>query len=99
MLLVIGETLQIVNQRRGDPEEILSDVESGLSLAVMAGEAEELGRAGDRQLYDPRLHQSEEEIPIGGSIVISAPGIVVKSGSTSERILIKAKVTRTPNDN
>ena len=94
MLLVLGETLQLARQWQGGLQDLIRDVEAGLSLALQAGGAEEIGKAGDQVAFDPRLHQAPEETMPGASVNITAPGVLVRSSSSQDRVLLKAQVAR-----
>lgn len=94
MLLVLGETLQLACQWQGGLQDLVRDVEAGLSLALQAGGAEELGKVGDQVTFDPRLHQAREETTPGTSVRITAPGVLVRSPSSQDRVLLKAQVAR-----
>lgn len=94
MLLVLGETLQLSRQWQGGLQDLIRDVEAGLSLALQAGGAEEIGKVGDQVAFDPRLHQAPEETMLGASVNITAPGVLVRSSSSQDRVLLKAQVVR-----
>lgn len=92
VLTVIGEAIQSLRQRKDNPEGNLRDIEASLTLALRAGGAEEFGTVGEPAEYDPRFHQSDEQIPIESPVQVSAPGAVVHGKLTGDRVLIKARV-------
>lgn len=94
MLLAIGEILQIMSEKDRKRANLISDIEAGLSLALHAGGAEVLGRVGQEVSYDPRLHQADESLDQGASVVIIAPGVRVAGGQLEDLVLLKARVAR-----
>ena len=91
MLLAIGEVLQSIFHRNGSGE-LAGDVAAGLSLALRAGDAEPLGSPGEAVEYNPELHQLDKGAPGSGLVRIVAPGVVYRSGSRGDRVLLKAQV-------
>ncbi len=92
MLLAIGDILQRANRPDRSAEDRLQDVIATLPTALQAGGAEALGTVGDIVQYDPRLHHSAVAISRGTKVLLSAPGVVVRSRTLSDRVILKASV-------
>jgi hypothetical protein len=95
MLLAVGETLQVLGEHHGRREDLIQDVEAGLSLALHAGGAELLGKVGEEVPYEPRLHQAKGDLAGGILVLIKAPGLLVRGSTQGDRVLLKAKVVPT----
>lgn len=92
MLLVIGEVLRLTRQPKATPQDLIRDVEAGLSIALRAGGAEEVGRTGDTVEYNFRFHKSEKEVLPGTLVSIVVPGVVFRNEILGDAVLLKAQV-------
>lgn len=92
MLLAIGDALQRLYSPGKNTEDRLMDLTGTLPAALRAGGAEPLGIVGDRVRYDPRAHHSTTSIPRGTTVTLSAPGVIVRGGTSGDRVILKASV-------
>lgn len=99
-LLAVGEVLQSVSSSK-DSGELAGSVLAGLTLALRAGGAELLEAPGQLVKYDTEIHllvsdinEHEEGLSDSDPVVVVAPGVVVRSGTLGDRILLKAQVRR-----
>ena len=91
MLLAVGEVLQSLCLRY-DLEGTVGDIEAGLALALRAGGAELLENAGASISFQPRVHETEQELPDSAPVKVLAPGVIVRNGIHGDRVLLKAQV-------
>ena len=103
MLLAVGEVLQSVSSGR-DSGELAGSVLAGLTLALRAGGAELLEAPGQLVKYDTEIHHlvsdiNEYEEGLSDSapakvkrVKVVAPGVIVRSGTLGDRVLLKAQV-------
>ena len=91
MLLAVGEVLQSMH-RRGNLDQVVGDVEAGLTLALRAGGAETLETLGATVPYKPQWHHAKGEIPYSGTVKVLAPGVIVRGRINGDRVLLKAHV-------
>ncbi len=91
MLLAVGEVLQSV-RRRESLEEVVGDVEAGLTLALRAGGAETLETPGATVSYKPQWHHAKGEVPDSGAVKVLAPGVIVRGRIHGDKVLLKAHV-------
>lgn len=94
MLLRVGDAIQRGYQPGKDSEARLNELTELLPYALRDGGAQPLGTVGDTVPYDPRLHHSMEKIPIGSLVRLSAPGVIVIGGTSGDKVILKANVTR-----
>ena len=91
MLLAVGEVMQSIRRQRS-LEELVGDVEAGLTLALRAGGAEPLETPGSLVSYKPQLHDATENLPDSGQVKVVAPGVIAHGGAMGDRVLLKAQV-------
>ena len=94
MLLAVGDLLQRAHREERVADERLADVIANIPTALRAGGAETLGTVGETVHFDPRLHHSTAGLARGALVRVSAPGVIVLGGTSGDRVILKATVTR-----
>ena len=91
MLLAVGEVLQAV-RHQNDLDELVGDIEAGLTLALRAGGAEPLETPGTLVSYEPQFHEITGKLTHTDQVKVIAPGVIALGGIMGDRVLLKAKV-------
>lgn len=94
MLLILGETLQFIYLSNRTREQLIGDVNAGITLAIHAGDAELIGEAGQIVRFSERIHDTKESIASGAEVIVKAPGLKLPVNQNDELVLIKAKVIK-----
>ena len=92
MLLAIGDILQRACWQGRNSEERLDDVIATLPKALHEGGAEVYGTVGETVPYDPVLHHSTAGMSQGTLVQLAAPGVIVRSSESRNRVILKANV-------
>lgn len=94
MLLAVGDALQRAHRGDASYEQRLKSVLSALRTALREGGAEQFGTVGENVGYDPKFHHTPTVTTRGATVKVIAPGVIVRTDTFGDRVILKASVVQ-----
>ena len=94
MLLAVGDALQRAHRNDASYEQRLKSVLAALRTALRQGGAEQFGTVGESVGYDPKIHYSAAATKRGATVTVIAPGVIIRSDTFGDRVILKASVVQ-----
>ncbi len=94
MLLAVGDALQRAHRNHASYEQHLKSVMEALRTALREGGAEQFGTVGESVSYDPKFHHTPTATTRGMPVKMIAPGVIVRTDTFGDRVILKASVVQ-----